>query len=152
MHRIISCSDQVHVGMILRSCSNHRASASSCCMGISNFYWVSIVQKDAYQYMYIYKQNDIRKYVLKGPIDVESPATCSFASTTSQASQSSGAEASWNPSLPTNGLYVCLTCMSQIDRHCSGPYMQQGLGDVGHGLQCRCLLYLAPRTGDSFGC
>lgn len=121
-------------------------------MGISNFYWVSIVQKDAYQYMYIYKQNDIRKYVLKGPIDVESPATCSFASTTSQASQSSSAEASRDPSLPTNGLYVCLTCMSQIDRHCSGPYMQQGLGDVGHGLQCRCLLYLAPRTGDSFGC
>ena len=121
-------------------------------MGISNFYWVSIVQKNAYQYMYIYKQNDIRKYVLKGPIDVESPATCSFASTTSQASQSSGAEASRDPSLPTNGLYVCLTCMSQIDRHCSGPYMQQGLGDVGHGLQCRCLLYLAPSTGDSFGC
>ena len=133
MRRIILCSDQVHVGMILRSCSNHRATASSCCMGISNFYWVSIVQQNTYQCMHIYKQNDIRKHVLKGPIDVESPATCSFESTTSQASQPSSAEASRDRSLPTNGLYVCLTCMSQIDRHCGGPYMQQGLGDVGHG-------------------
>ena len=55
MHRIILCSDQVHVGLILRSCSNHRAFASSCCKGISNFYWVSIVQKK-YVSIYVYIQ------------------------------------------------------------------------------------------------